>query len=175
MKFKKIGFLLLAIIFLTGMNVYAEDSCTYKNQASLNKTASYVKANYEANKNIESTYGQDSDAPDGTTIKVDVVKYSFTFKIYNLTEDIYAVISNNNDAQELTAHYSDTKDGVYTFTSDNQTAVIKYTITIYGNLSGGVVEELSSVRITNQIYNRYSQYSICKGYENTVATLIYTY
>ena len=76
---------LLVLPFLVALNVYA-DECSYKEQATLNKEAALVEANYEVIKEKEPYTFVDPDTLEEMELTRD--KISFKIKFYNITENL---------------------------------------------------------------------------------------
>lgn len=158
---------LLVLPFLVALNVYAADECTYKEQANLNKLAALVDANYEVIQDEEKVTAED---PDGLgTVETTVKTTTFKIKIYNITENLSLKISEkigNKSGQERTVNYSNTDNGVYTFTSDNIGDIIEYKIKI--NASGGACsgKTIRTMSFKKPRVNPYAGYEMCKGHED---------
>lgn len=139
-------FILLALVsslFLSGNVLAAEDtSCSYKSQVLLNKAAYNVEANYTIN-----------ETKDGNK--------SFTISIHNITEDIYAVVSNNVNNDEFVVNSEMVKDSVYSFTVNDITTIITYNISIR-SLRYGCAGEIRKMEVVKPRYNDVSELKLCK-------------
>ena len=135
-------FLLIISIFLCMTNVYAESTCDYNALASLNKSAGKVKVAYNLN-----------SISDGV--------YSFDISIYNITDDIYVVLTNDFDTESIMVTKSMTTDGTYTFNTTNTTDIITYSFLIK-DLKYGCTNDLRNLKLVKPMYNEYSKLDICQ-------------
>jgi hypothetical protein len=156
---RKIIFILLAFLMcLFTVNVYADDACNYKVKANLNREAALVKTNYEVIERKE----QIVPGPNDEFEEYTAIYYSFKITVYNITDDLYINISSSNNDINKKVYYKDTTEGKYSFTTDNQEDIIKYTINIYPNVASCGSTKLKSYVFTKPKYNMYSKYGFCK-------------
>lgn len=118
-------FFLICLIFIIS-NPKA-DSCSYKDQQALNKEASNIKFNYE----LVNNKSEIANLPEDTSYSLNDYYY-LQIIITNLSENFYIEITNNQDNNKQTYHYSDVVDNIITLKKDYN-AVVKYTMTVYGN------------------------------------------
>lgn len=143
-------FIVVISIFLTfsvGTNVYAEETCSYKNRAELNKIAANVIAAYEVKK----------DENNQTFFRV---------SIYNITENIYVNITNSINPDELLiVNPPMTTNGVYSFDVKDINTVITYTIVVRSSIPG-CTEDIRRFTFIKPKKNKFYDYEECK-YDDT--------
>lgn len=141
---KIIGFLLIILSFICVGNVYAEEdtTCSYASKASLQKAAGNVEANYTIKKDENNNY-------------------YFEVSIYNITDEIYVIISNNVTKEETQVLSSMTTNNVYTFNVNDTVTVVEYTIHIR-SFKYGCNDELRKFTIIKPRYNDISELELCK-------------
>lgn len=141
---KIIGFLFIILSFICVGNVYAEEdtTCSSASKVALQKAASGVEANY-------------------TIKKDDNNNYYFEMSIYNITNDIYIVVSNNITKEEIQVLPSMTNNDVYTFNVYDTVTVINYTIHVRP-FKYGCNDELRKFTTIKPRYNDISELEICK-------------
>lgn len=165
----KIKYLLLAFIFaylFLPNNISAE--CTYQDKANLNESAGKVKSNYEANVIKKEVEIQDPDEEDGVMMTVEQEDISFTIKLYNITEDVFVKQSSDIDNEDKDIYFSDTENGIYSFTTTDYENIIKYTFTVYGNKENCSSDALKTINLTKPRINPFYYYSLCSGLEDKV-------
>lgn len=143
-------FIVVLSLFLslcTLNKVYAEESCSYKNRAELNKIAANVSAAYEVKKDENNqTY--------------------FRISIYNITEKIYVNITNSlNPDGLLIVNPPMTNNGVYSFDVKDINTVITYTIVVRSSVPG-CTEDIRRFNFVKPKKNKYFDYEECK-YDDT--------
>lgn len=158
---KKRAFILSFILmFFCVLNVEAASTCDYKMQVQLNTEAANVKTNYEV-KEIKTGNLVEADLSDE--------EYEEEFytgvelRIYNLTENLYVVITNTENDNAATYHYRDTTDGTITIQRgiDGLDEIVTYKITIYSDYSDCSGEEQRKIEIKTPRYNYFSSEPQC--------------
>lgn len=149
---KKVGnyVVFTLIVFMFVLIIPKADSCTYKEQAALNKEASNIKFNYEV-----------VDKTDEITEDVwlsDV--YYIQVTITNLPDNMYIQVKNNQDDEIKTYHSSDAVDGVISFKKDSQ-KVIRYTFNIYASTSTCSSKLLTKSLNTPRFNPMYNPSGVC--------------
>lgn len=137
-------------------------NCPKDLSRDLTKEAYYVKVNYEI---IDrSTYKEITIEDAKTTFKIP--RYEFNISIYNITDKIYAVVSNNLDDDAIIVHFSNTENGIYTFVDKDYGKIRKYEINIYSADESCIDKKLKTIKLIKPMYNAYSEYTYCKGSSN---------
>lgn len=149
--------ILIPLLFFY-VNVYA-DECSYKEQANLNKEAALVQANYEL-KEIKNKVTSEGGG------EYDQIKYNFIISFYNITENLALEVTDSYTREKKSIYYSDTENGKYTLTSEDQDNIISYDIIVYSNTDNCGRKRLRSFYFTKPKYNPYSEYLVCKGHED---------
>lgn len=144
---KKILYFLVAVtsLFIVSINVYAEEDtkCNYKSKAELSKAAYNADANY--------------------TIKTDDTgKYYFEMTLYNITDQIYAVITNDINDEEILVYNNITNNNTYKFEIHDTATVINYVVHIRAT-KYGCNDEFRKINISKPRYNDISEIAVCKN------------
>ncbi len=154
---KKVLVLVPFMLFLCFTNyVYAE--CDYETQAKINNAAGAVRAEYETflyeNDYYDETYGE---------YVTDSYWYGL-IHIYNITEDIYInVIDNNGNSRKYTIDDVSADNVIYVGTG-MANEVKKYKIEVYATDSSCIDNVIRTIDISIPRYNLFSIYSQCDEY-----------
>jgi len=92
----------------------------------------------------------------------------FYYKIYisNLTEDLYVVVTNNQDDTKKTLYYKDGENGTVSFDWNNLWEITNFTITVYSSDKTDCPNtKLYTTYLTTPQYNDFSTYEACDGLE----------
>ncbi len=149
--------ILIPLLFFY-VNVYAAE-CSYKEQANLNKEAALVQANYELKeiKNKVTSEGGD---------EYDQINYNFIISFYNITENLALEVTDSYTREKKSIYYSDTENGKYSITTENQDSIVTYDIIVYSSTENCGRKRLRSFSFTKPKYNVFSEYAICEGHED---------
>lgn len=144
MKKIKVFIFIMVSLFIFENNIYAEEdtSCTYKSQSILNKSAYNVEFNYNIRKD-------------------ETGKTYFEISIYNINDDIYITVNNDNTNDKFTITSSMTTNRVYTFLDYDTLTITNYTFQI-GALKYGCNKELRKYVMKKPKYNDISEIPICR-------------
>ncbi|NLL02469.1 MAG: hypothetical protein GX265_05580 [Mollicutes bacterium] len=154
--------IIILTAFLGILDVQAE--CSYIEKANLNEMASKVKTNYEV---IEEKVNEEFTDPDSEeTIVKEIIKTKFKISIYNITKDLYISQKNSLTGETIDIYYENTKDGIYSFETNDIENIIKYDYQIYGGSENCAGNILKSYSFTKPKINLFSQYRICEGLES---------
>lgn len=143
---KIVGFLLIITsFFIMNSRVNAEEdtSCNYKSKAELSKSAFNVDANYTIKKD-------DND------------NYYFEISIYNITDEVYAVVTNDITKEELIVYNNMTTNNNYSFKVYDTTTIINYVVHVRAT-KYGCNDEFRKINIAKPRYNDLSEMGICKN------------
>lgn len=144
---KKIFVFVVIILSLSYINVQAEEdtTCSYASKAALSKAAYNVEHNY--------------------TIKKDESgRYYVEISIYNITDEIYIIITNESTHEDTQVLSTMTKGNTYTFQDIENVSINNYTIHVR-SFKYGCSDELRKFTITKPRYNDLSELDICKENE----------
>lgn len=162
-KYKYALFSILAFGLFT-LSVSAA-TCDYSERAELNSEVSNITANYE----VITIELEDSVPPDAMLGTEDEEGYVSTsdalqVNILNLTENVYAVVTNNYNDEELIYRYSDTDNGNVAIVWETLSELVTFTIKIYSSDATGCADTLlRTLRVSLPRYNDYAAtYSLCK-------------
>lgn len=156
---KKIILIICIILNLSLLDVDAASTCDATEISRLNGIASKVKVNYEIEmKTVENeNYKIDGGEP---TMEVPNV----ILDIYNMTDDIFIIVSNNLNNTTKTIVYSDTDNGKYKLdTYDNFNGIAVYTFDIYAKSEPCKPRKLNSITYTKPIENPLYRMDICQN------------
>lgn len=155
---KKIILIICIILNLSLLDVDAASTCDATEISRLNGIASKVKVNYEIEmKTVENeNYKIDGGEP---TMEVPNV----ILDIYNMTDDIFIIVSNNLNNTTKTIVYSDTDNGKYKLdTYDNFNRIANYTFDIYAKSEPCKPRKLNSITYTKPIENPLYSFDACQ-------------
>lgn len=138
---KKIYFLFAIILILFGFNITVKAECSYEERKELLQEAKNVEANIEYN----------------------TLTNSFDFKIYNLTQNLYAEINDSQDTKTISG--KDLLNGTYNFNTTNTERAVTYSLKIYSGSIGCYGKLLTSKRVKKGVVNKFSFDNSCKGIE----------
>ena len=163
-QLKKILFVLIISLFFC-VNVKAESNCSNQEQAELNKIVANVKTSYEEGEATLDT--EEYPLPDEVLSADNPSSYTSTYNYFkisitNITEKIYAVVSNDYNDEVLTFNSSNTTNGVALINWELIDRVTTFTIKIYANdLTGCSGELYKTLYITTPRFNEYFFYEAC--------------
>lgn len=149
-------YLFLSIIctILNVNNTFAEEACSYKTKAELNKLAVQVTSSYEIKKDANN-------------------KEYFEITLGNIVENLYLIIEPSSktlkEGSELATieiYNSLTKDGTYTFKVENLTDVITYKIRIRSTIEG-CTHDVFTTSLVKPRKNKFYSMQECK-YEEVI-------
>lgn len=154
-----VKYVFVTIIFSFIFNIYVNAECSYKERTDLLNAAKSVDVSLEVKeKNIE----EESENPNSGEIEIiKKIKYYFTFNMVGLTNDIYAIITNDYNSDEIVVNSSDLKDGIYSFDIENSSKIIKYTIAYYSNNNNCLANQVTTKTLKKPKENPIYYFSIC--------------
>ena len=152
--FSKIIFLLSCFLFI--IIVPKADSCNYKEKANLIKEANNINFNYEIIDKTNEMHLTEEDLAKGYNMRD---YYYIQMNLMNLTNNLYVEITNNQNDDVLTYHYSDLVDGIVSFKTDSY-RVVTYTATIYAQ-TANCSEKLMTKKVKSPKFNTYYQQGLC--------------
>lgn len=155
---KKILLVFSFILMISFNNVLAA-TCDNTEMKKLNAVASNIKVSYEVEtKTVENeNYKIDGGSP---TMEVP----NIIIDIYNITDDIFIIASNNINSSKKTIVYADTDNGKYKLdTFDNFNALGTYTFDIYAKNEPCKPRKLKSVEFVKPIENPFYRTEECKN------------
>lgn len=140
-------------------------TCSYEERAELNSEISNITANYE----VITIEIEDAAPPDALLETEEEENYVSTtdalqVNVLNLTENVYAVVSNNYDDEEITYRYSDTDNGNISIVWREIGELVTFTIQIYSSDATDCEDTLlRTLRVSLPRYNEYAAtYAICE-------------
>lgn len=154
---KKILLVFSFILMISFNNVWAA-TCDNTEMKKLNAVASNIKVSYEVEtKTVENAnYEVDGGKK---TISVNTI----IVDIYNITDDIFIIVSNNANSDKKTITYADTENGKYKFdTYSVSNIVVTYTFDIYAKNEPCKPRKLKSLEFVKPVENPYHYTEECK-------------
>lgn len=164
MKYKY--FLASFLSFMLASSTVSAISCGYEEKAKLNSEAGNIKANYEIKERVldPSEYSV-PDAILGTEAEKDYVgvEHYIQVNILNLTENIYAEVTNDKDPTNRNRYYyTEENKGNIKIDWYNMDEVATYTIRIFSsNKTTCENNQLKTLYVKVPRYNDYSEYGVC--------------
>ena len=139
--------------------------CSYEERAELNNQIGNIEASYEV---VEIELDPSEYDPPDTVVGTDEedtyvqVIDALQVNILNLTEDLYAIVTNNYDESQVRYNYSDTDNGNITFLWETIDELVTFTIEIYSSSNTNCADTLlRTIRLSLPRYNEYSNYGMC--------------
>jgi len=117
--------------------------------------------------NVNVTYvGYDNTSEPQTNplddeVDVDIVP-SFYIAIYNITDQLNAVVKNETTKKSVEVTSKNAKDGVIYVDAGAADSVKTFTVTIRSNNSNCMNEVLKTTTVTTPMYNRFFEYELCE-------------
>lgn len=152
---KKYLFILVSFALLT-LNTVNAETCSLETQVKINNEAGVVTAVSEP---FEYKY---SSVVEDTGENSIFTGYLGSINIYNLTENLYAVVSNGQAKKTVT--YADTNDGVNKISTGSMNMLKTYTISIFPTNTRCGTTALRELQVTVPIENPYHKMQICNEY-----------
>lgn len=141
--------LLLICILFNISNTFADETCTYKQKANLNKLAAQVNVSYEIKKDRNN-------------------KEYFVITINNIVSDLYLIVEPSSQTLKtgtelapFEVYNSMTKNNSYSFNVANTTDVINYKIRIRSTITG-CTHDVFTITQVKPRKNKFFSRSECK-------------
>ena len=147
----------IALILSFSLSVKAS-TCSDERIIELSTQANNVNVSYVGYDNISEPFTNPLDDTEGD---VNIVP-SFYIVIYNLTDQLNAVIKNENTKKMVVVTSKNAKDGVIYVDAGAADSIKNFTITIRSNNSNCLNEILKTTTVTTPMYNRFYEYSLCE-------------
>lgn len=149
-------FFVITMLFIFNLGVKA-NTCDTKEVSRLIELANRVRINYDVGK----IWVENFAAHESVMDKVEVDNFYLT--IYNLTEDLFVIITNNKNDDETVVIYEDLKDGKYSLdTRDNLFEITEYTFRVYAKNDPCKMRELRTIKYTKPITNQLYFFETCQ-------------
>lgn len=162
-KIKTLMFMLFLMLITFSLNVKAE-TCSDQDKANLLEQASKVTSNYKLEDEKTKMIFVDPDTNE--KFEEDRITQKFVINIYNITEDLYIKIFDDKTQEHTYINYSDTKEGTYTFETNNLDDIIIYTYEVYSNKGACSGEVLKTLVFKKPKRNPNAQYELCNELED---------
>lgn len=140
-----------------------KNTCPTAIKKQLANEANYIKVDYE----IKDTSEYKTLEMDGKSTKYKIPNYYFEISLYNLTDNLYAQITANDQSKKtLTVYNSSAVDGTYTFVDSNFGEIYNYTIMIRSNNPECQGATIRTLKFTKPRYNAFSEFAYCQNSSN---------
>jgi len=157
---RKIGILGLACFLMFSTRVNA--TCDYETQVKLAREAANVEAVYEVGLYGTGEYDESEIiGEDGNPILYEIDEQLIVASIYNITENLYVVVTNKNTKEERIYHYSDSDKGVVSWKESDFEEVQTFEIAIYSEHTDCSGTELKKFEFKLPKYNIHSAMAYC--------------
>lgn len=148
----------IASLFLLITVTANAETCPLEKKVQINNEAGLVTATSEP-------YAYEyTDMIEDTGEVVTNTAYLGSINIYNLTENLYAVISNGSAKKTVT--YADAYDGVNKISTGDMNMLKTYTISIYPTNKRCDTNAIRELQVTIPIENPYYKLQVCKDYRD---------
>lgn len=151
---KKIILVIFACLFT--LDVVNAEACDLERQVIVNNAAGSVTASASP---LDYTY-TDEDTENGEIYEA--TAYMGMLYVYNLTEDIYAIVSDGTDKQ--TIYYDPENPGVSAISTGGMGSVKNYVVSIYPTNKNCGKSSIRDLNVTVPRLNRFYSYDTCSEY-----------
>jgi hypothetical protein len=154
---KKILLVFSFILMISFNNVLAA-TCDSTELKKLYSIANNIKVGYEVETKTVENANYEVDGGSPTMVISNII-----IDIYNMTDDIFIIASNNINNSSKTIIYSDTDNGKYKLdTYDNFNALGTYTFDIYAKNEPCFPQKINTIEFAKPIENPYYYTKECK-------------
>lgn len=161
---KIINIIVLIIVSVFTFNLITNaDTCTYKEKNEYGAYATNVNMGYSV---IDEYNGTSCPQGEGECTNNTYSGFHFLISINNLTDKIYATVTEDLNKTTTNYYYNDTNKGNIEITQDYSDSRVNYSIVI--KIKDGACAEtiLRRKTVTTPRFNPYSNYPICQGIED---------
>lgn len=157
---RKLG-IFLVIASCVCLTKGVDAACDYETQNRLKSEAANIRAVYEV-EHIGTGEFEPLEVPDdeGNT-EFELTEDRIKINLYNLTESLYAVITNKFTNEIETVHYKDTNSGSMEWYRTDLSNIEEYEIKIYTEENECKNEELRTIALTTPKVNIYHYSYVC--------------
>ncbi len=160
--------LFLLITFVLIASPVKAATCTVEERAQLNSEISNITASYE----ILTRYEPTENVPDEILGTPEAENYQmevdyFQINVLNLTENTYAVITNDYNDEKYVYNYEDTNNGNIALIWNNVMHIVRFTIEIHSSdntTCEGTLLRTLTVQIPR--YNQYARLAMCDSLDD---------
>ena len=150
-------FILLSFIFINSVNA----ECSYQERKQLLNEAKAVDINFDVHNKEEKIVGINPN----TELEEEYITTTYFFKmnILNMTNNMFAKITNNYDSSEIIVNFEDMKNGLYSFDIENKTDIITYYIDFYSTKDNCYADNITTKTVKKPKENPIYYYSVCSN------------
>lgn len=159
-----INIIVLIIVSVFTFNLITNaDTCTYKEKNEYGAYSSNVNMSYSV---IDEYNGTSCPQGEGECTNNTYSGFHFLISINNLTDKIYATVTEDLNNTTTNYYYSDTNKGNIEITQDYSDSRVNYSVVI--KIKDGACAEtiLRRKTVTTPRFNPYYNYPICQGIED---------
>lgn len=157
---KKVFSILIIFLLLGFINVNAA-ACKSGELTKLNEAANKVKVGYdviETKKTFKKAVLPPNEPTDETEeIVVDEIKII----VYGVSDDIFIIMTNDNNDEEVVINSENSPNGNYSFIVDDILNIINYKYEIYSNTDSCDTTLLKTISFEKPKFNQNAHYQIC--------------
>lgn len=147
-------FLLILCVMVNIKSINADDTCTYKDKANLNKLAAQVNSSYEIKKD------------ENNNEYFEITLTNIVSELYVIVEPSSSTLKSDTELASFEVYNSMTDNGVYTFKVTNTTDVITYNIRIRSTIEGCTYDVFTITEVKPR-KNKFYSMTECK-YEEVI-------
>ncbi len=156
--------ILLIIFSLDKVNA----ACDNKTQLEINTASSNVSMDYTIESDVIDLEGNVHPELSAENITIsETSEYSLrdkiTVNVNNVTDKVYVVFYSEEDGINREYHYSDLKNGSFSYELPDNTKIRNYTLTIYSDVSECSNEKLRTINKTTPMYNELATQNFCEN------------
>lgn len=153
------SFFMFILSFIFIINVNAE--CSYQERKTLLNDAKSVNISVSANSEEVEEKGSSPLSDEEETYIT--TKYSFTFNVVNLTDNLFIKYYNDYDDVENYIMLSDFSNGVYSFKDDNEDSFKTYYFEFRSNNDNCPGQLMYTKKVVKPKYNYLSSFNECSN------------
>lgn len=147
--------ILLSFIFV--INVNAE--CSYQERKELLNEAKAVDIGFEVYNKEKTIIGINPNTEKEE--EYITTTYSFKMIISNMTNNMFAKITNDFDSSEIIVNYDDMKNNIYSFDIENTTDIITYYVDFYSTNGNCYANNITTKTVKKPKENPVYYYTVC--------------
>ena len=156
---KVLNFLIISLLF-SYVSVFAVE-CKASDLAKLNEDANNVKVGYEVVETKKMVRKSTLMLEEESNEMEEVTEEALKITVYNVTDDIYLVETNDYNNDKKVINSSNSTNGKYSFVTDDIYNYINYKYEIFSNLKTCDTTLLKTITFTKPIFNDNAHYQIC--------------
>ena len=146
-------------LFTFNKNTFAE--CSYQERKELLNEVKNVNAFFDIKSN---KVNEERINPNSEEVEMmEVIHYSFLLNIYNITNNMFVKITNDNSDDEIIVNSDNLNNGVYTYEVDNTPDIVTYYLTFYSTKANCYANKIKQISLKRPKENPVYYYSVCSN------------